>query len=156
VRPHPGGPASRLPSCGRFLAGPKPPLQWCFGLDVCVGGLSPSSLLCAFLKMCFLLCAFFVIFYIFTCFWVCVLQNMFLQKQVEQGQSICICVKVHLFVLFWTTIGGSKYAIVTANSACIITPPPGMTAQKPSNHLCKASVDGTRPKAALFTSKKAS
>jgi hypothetical protein len=37
---------------------------------------------------------------IFACFQVCVLQNMFLQKQVELGQSISICVKVCLFLLF--------------------------------------------------------
>jgi hypothetical protein len=51
-----------------------------------------------------------------TCFWVFACKTCFLGIQVELGNNICICVKVCLFLLFWTIIGGSKYAIVTANN----------------------------------------
>jgi hypothetical protein len=77
-----------------------PPPAVVLGPGVCTKVGFSNSFDCALLKIRLQHCALFLYLCIFTCFWVCVLQNMFLRKQVEQGQSICIRVKVCLLLLF--------------------------------------------------------
>jgi hypothetical protein len=66
VRPHPSGPASRLPSRGRFLGGPGPLPRRCSAQVWCVGGLSSPSLIFGCVNLLYALpdCAFCLVFHL--------------------------------------------------------------------------------------------
>jgi hypothetical protein len=93
VRAHTGWPCTPSPCSGGIWAEPKLPPRWCLSPGSCVGGLLLCFSCAPFLNMLSALALSLLFLCIFSCFQVCVLQNVFLQKQVEQGQSISICVK---------------------------------------------------------------
>ena len=114
--PHPSGAASRPPSCGQFLGGPRPLPRRCSAQIRCVGGLLHVFPL-RISVLHFLLCAFCLVLFIFHLYPnVCPVKHVFSNTSGTMSIVKSYVSKDCLFLLFWTIIGSRMLSLVTANN----------------------------------------
>ena len=98
VRPHSSGAASRPPSCGQFLGGPRPLPRRCSAQIRCVGGLlHVFPLRISALR--FLLCAFCLVLFIFHFVFECVSAKHVFSNTSGTMSIVKACVKI-MFISF--------------------------------------------------------